>query len=153
MSNAFAGVCPVCGGSVAPNDMECPHCGERLSDRALIGDEASLRQELEELHASRKRNNTLGFLFGVPGLLLQVGGAVLAATQEIDPLVSLIVRLIGLLALAVGLYFVALYKGRNGAWSLLALIGCIGLIVLLVLKDYNLQRIKQIEAAIGKLKA
>jgi small-conductance mechanosensitive channel len=148
MSSATASACPVCGGSIVPNAVECPHCGERLSDRALSADEGTLRQELEELHASRKKNNTLGFLFGVPGLLLQVGGGVVAEFLDM-PGFGLIGRLIGLILLAIGLYFVSKYKGRNGAWALLALIGCIGLIVLLVLKDYNLQRIKQIEAALG----
>jgi hypothetical protein len=150
MSIAADSVCPVCGGAVAPNAIECPHCGERLSDRALPADREALRQELEELHASRKRNNMLGFLFGLPGLLLQVGGSVLAASQEMSPGIGILIRIVGLILLAVGLYFVSLYKGRNGAWALLSLVGCIGLVILLVLKDYNLKRIKEIQSALGE---
>ena len=141
-------ICPMCGGTMAATNLECPHCGERpFGSSDLPANPDMLRQEHGELTAARRKHNMLGFAFGLPGLALQGVGAGLAAAEEISPGLGIAMRLGGLLIFAVGVYYVALYKGRNGAWALLSLIGCIGLIVLLVLKDYNKARLKEIESA------
>lgn len=62
--------------------------------------------------------------------------------------VGVVLRLVGLVLLAVGIGFVAAYKGRNPAWALVSLVGCIGLIIVAVLKDYPLARIKELEGAL-----
>jgi hypothetical protein len=138
--------CPVCGGAIESASFECPHCGERLKgDASLPSDPADLRAERDRLIASRQQHNRLGFGLGLPGLLLLFAGSGLQAVPDVEPIIGLAIRALGSLLLIVGLYYVALYKGRNGAWALLGFIGCIGLLILLVLKDYNKQRLAQIE--------
>lgn len=128
---------------------ECPHCGERLAGNASPApDSDQLRVELARLKAERSRENKLGFAFGVPGLGLQIGGAVIGEALDM-PAIGAVLRLLGVVLLIVGIGYVAVYKGRKPAWALLGLIGCIGLIVMLVLKDYKAARIKEIEAALA----
>ncbi len=142
-----ADTCPMCGGQLASAAIECPHCGERrVGDASLPADAAQLQEELDTLNENRRRNNMLGFAFGVPGLAMQIIGGVLSAQDEQLLLVGFVLRLLGLAMLMVGIGFVAAYKGRNPAWALLGLIGCIGLLVILFLKDYHKVRIQKIEA-------
>lgn len=79
MANVPTSLCPVCGGAIAAGTAICPHCGERLIGNAsLPADPGEIRRELEEIKSTRRRQNMLGFAFGLPGLALQIGGGVLA---------------------------------------------------------------------------
>jgi hypothetical protein len=136
-------------GTIPVGTAVCPHCGERLiGDASLPADAGEIRRELDEIKSARRRQNLLGFAFGLPGLALQVGGGVLARAMEQAPGVGLLLQLVGLVLLAVGIGFVAVYKGRNPAWALMSLLGCIGLIVIAVLKGLQLARIKELEGAL-----
>ena len=81
--------------------------------------------------------NRKSFVFGVPGLLLQIGGnvAVLGASTLAVAGVGRVVSLVGTVLLLVGLAFYAKAKGRHPAWCLFAFLSIIGLIVLASLKD------------------
>lgn len=62
--------------------------------------------------------NSKSFLYGVPGILLQIGGNI-AAQFAADPTVSGIgtaASILGTILLLVGLAFYAKAKGRNPAW-------------------------------------
>lgn len=65
-------------------------------------------------------------MYGVPGLLLQIGGNVAGY-----PILSLL----GSILLLVGLAFYAKGKGRHPAWCLLGFLSIIGIIILACLKD------------------
>ena len=43
--------------------------------------------------------------------------------------------ILGAVLLVIGLMSVAKYKGRNAAWGLIGMLGCLGLLLMLVLKD------------------
>jgi O-antigen/teichoic acid export membrane protein len=81
-----------------------------------------------------KRYNNLSFVFGVPGLIVQIVGNVLRAQQP-NSLLPILVVLGGTGLLLVGFAYYALAKGRNPAWCLVAFLSCIGLIILALLKD------------------
>jgi hypothetical protein len=93
--------------------------------------------------------NRLSLAFGIPGIILQIGGQVVsnmatatAANQPaaVNPLmatVGLLAALAGTALLLVGLAYYAKAKGRNPAWCLLAFLSCIGLIVLACLSDQS----------------
>lgn len=80
--------------------------------------------------------NRTSLMFGVPGIVLQIVGALMG--RDIIPggeTVGLIVQIAGTILLIVGLSFYARAKGRHPAWGLLGLLSIIGLIVLAVLPD------------------
>jgi hypothetical protein len=80
------------------------------------------------------RYNKLSFLFGVPGILLQVVGAVMRQSGD-NADMGLMVQLVGTGLLIAGLCYYAQAKGRNPAWCLMGFLSIIGLIVLACLED------------------
>jgi hypothetical protein len=81
-----------------------------------------------------KRYNNLSFLFGVPGLVLQIAGNVMLGPRPGQG-VALLLLLAGTLLLLIGFAYYAMAKGRHPAWCLMAFLSCFGLIVLACLKD------------------
>jgi hypothetical protein len=89
-------------------------------------------------------DNRTSWLFGVPGILLQIAGQVLAqmyAKSSPPDLMlafgSLGLSLIGTMFLLIGFAYYAKAKGRNPSWCILAFFSIFGLIVLYCLKDYT----------------
>ncbi|HAI14048.1 MAG TPA: hypothetical protein DCM28_20250 [Phycisphaerales bacterium] len=86
--------------------------------------------------------NTKSLAFGVPGILLQVAGRIgIEVTQE--PVLQAICSLSkigGLILLLIGMIYYAKAKSRHPAWSLMAFLSLIGLIVLACLKDRTLKQ-------------
>lgn len=78
--------------------------------------------------------NRKSFIFGVPGLILQIAGRLMMNPTESGGLGAL-VALLGTVLLLVGFAFYAKAKGRHPAWCLMAFLSIIGLIVLALLKD------------------
>lgn len=81
--------------------------------------------------------NRMSFVWGVPGILLQIAGNILAqgAQSALTARLGLVVALVGTGLLLVGIASYALAKGRHPAWCLLALLSIIGVVMLLFLKD------------------
>ena len=67
------------------------------------------------------RYNNISLLAGVPGIILQVVGNIYKMP---------LVMALGTVLLLIGFAYYAKAKGRNPAWGLMALLSCIGLIVL-----------------------
>ncbi len=92
-----------------------------------------------------KKYNTLSFAWGVPGIIIQFGGQILAQMAEgtggeLDPLLALSgcgVSLFGTALLIVGLGYYAKSRGRSPAWGLMGFLSCLGLIFLAFLKDLS----------------
>ncbi len=91
-----------------------------------------------------KRYNTRSFIFGVPGLLLQIPGDVMVqmannpeVVGEHSPilLVGVVCSLTGTALLLIGLAYYAKSRGRHPAWCLLAFLSCVGVVCLAFLSD------------------
>jgi hypothetical protein len=83
------------------------------------------------------RYNQKSLMFGVPGLVLQVVGNVLANPQmgANQPIVGGLCLLAGTALLVVGFAYYAMAKGRSPLWCLAGFLSCCGLIILALLKD------------------
>jgi hypothetical protein len=88
------------------------------------------------------RYNRKSLIFGVPGLVLQIGGnaavqlsKTAAANAHSIAGIGAIACLIGTVLFLVGLAFYAKAKGRHPAWCLMAFLSIIGVLVLAGLKD------------------
>lgn len=83
--------------------------------------------------------NNKSLLFGIPGILLQIGGRVAQEMGGTEAMAAagLAAALLGTVLLMVGLAYYAKAKGRHPAWCLMAFLSIIGLIVLAVLKDQS----------------
>jgi hypothetical protein len=90
--------------------------------------------------------NSKSLAIGVPGLLLQIAGAVsrvwLVQQQGAQLNMTLMwatvaAQLIGSIMLIVGLGYYAKAKGYSGALGLLGLLSCIGILILAILPDKN----------------
>ena len=95
------------------------------------------------------RYNKLSLAWGVPGIILQIVGEIMrtSSPQEGvgkllagDPVIGFLVTLAGTVLLLVGLAYYAKAKGRSPAWSLMAFLSLVGLIVLACLKDLAPER-------------
>ena len=83
--------------------------------------------------------NNKSLAFGVPGLVLQIGGNI-ASSFSTDPTIAAlggVALIVGTILLIVGLAYYAIAKGRHPAWCLMGFLSIIGLIVLAYLKDYT----------------
>jgi hypothetical protein len=80
-----------------------------------------------------KRYNNLSFVFGVPGLILQVVGNFKMSSPESR--LGLLSYLAGTVLLLIGFAYYARAKGRHPAWCLVAFLSFIGLVVLALLPD------------------
>lgn len=93
--------------------------------------------------------NTLSFVWGVPGLIIQIAGVLfrdfssttlikgqLVITNPFLYNLCQILSLAGTIIFLVGLAYYAKAKGRSPWWCLFAFLSLIGLIVLACLKDH-----------------
>ena len=78
--------------------------------------------------------NRLSFVYGIPGLVLQILGNLKAQAAD-GPTFWSVIALLGTILLFVGFAYYAKAKGRHWAWCFMALLSIIGLIVLACLKD------------------
>ena len=90
----------------------------------------------QEIKKTISKLNILSFVFALPGIGLQVVGA-LARKDMADPTQAsaaqaggLLLQLVGCVLLIVGFAFYGRMKGRSGALGLFGLLSCIGLIIL-----------------------
>jgi hypothetical protein len=90
-------------------------------------------QKADEIKRKISRLNLLSFVFAIPGLILQFAGPGLLLSGHTGPGLAGLVLLIRLLAVPLiiaGLVCYALMKGRGGAFGLLGLLSCLGLLIL-----------------------
>jgi hypothetical protein len=88
-------------------------------------------EEAATIRSRIKRLNVLSFVFALPGLALQFGGAALPGAREgVSGLQGL-----GALMVIVGLCIYARMKGRSWAWGLFGLLSIFGLIGLYFLGE------------------
>jgi hypothetical protein len=80
------------------------------------------------------RYNRISFVWGVPGIILQVVGQVMSQSAASHDTGIGILGL-GTLLLLVGLAYYARAKGRSPLWCLMAFLSVIGLLVLATLSD------------------
>ena len=83
------------------------------------------------------RLNRISLLWGVPGLVGQVVGNLIAGAAQdvIIALFGLAVVLGSTVALLIGLAYYAKSKGHSPWWGLFGLLSCIGILVLALLPD------------------
>jgi hypothetical protein len=81
--------------------------------------------------------NSKSLAYGIPGIILQLGGNIVARTSENLSTVGIgaAIALLGTVLLLIGLAFYAKAKGRSPVWCLMAFLSLIGLLVLTLLKD------------------
>ncbi len=84
-----------------------------------------------------KRYNNLSLALGVPGIILQIVGNVVAQANAGTGigLLGLPISLVGTALLVAGLAYYAIAKGRSGWWGLCGFLSCIGLLILALLED------------------
>lgn len=85
-----------------------------------------------------KRYNSLSLSLGVPGIILQIAGNIVARVNEETPIAGLAVlaALVGTVLLIAGLSYYAIAKGRSGWWGLCGFLSLLGLLILALLKDH-----------------
>lgn len=83
-----------------------------------------------EVEQRIKRMNTMSFVWGLPGLLLQTAGWVMM--DSFGPLGGLL-TLVGTTLLIIGLSYYARSRGHSWAFAFLGLLSCLGMIILAVL--------------------
>src|SRR5262245_55219449 len=76
------------------------------------------------------RYNNISLAFGVPGIILQIAGNVMARPGSSSIGAGIAVLLVGTVLLIVGLAYYAKAKGRSEVWCLMGFLSLIGLIVL-----------------------
>jgi Ca2+/Na+ antiporter len=79
--------------------------------------------------------NRKSFYFGIPGIILQLSGRIMANEIPKNENLGAVYIFVGTVLLLVGLLYYAKAKGRHPAWCLMAFLSFIGLIVLACLKD------------------
>ena len=79
--------------------------------------------------------NRKSFYFGIPGIILQIGGQLMRDSIGEPTATGVLISLVGSVLLMTGFVFYAKAKGRHPAWCLMAILSIIGLIVLACLKD------------------
>ncbi len=116
-------------------------------ENSQVIDEEKLSHSLKYLAATKSSYNRKSFYWGIPGIILQaIGFAVFfnslsqldMASYRQEPLSVIfarIVLLLGVILLMVGFAYYAKMKGRSPAWCLVGLLGIIGLLILVFLKD------------------
>jgi hypothetical protein len=82
------------------------------------------------------RYNRLSFVYGVPGIVMQIAGNFMAGFGQ-GALASLGVffMLFGTVLLMIGLAYYAKAKGQSWAWCAAAFLSILGLLLLLLLQD------------------
>ena len=98
-----------------------------------------------------KKYNNISLLTGIPGLLLQIGGTFVANSitekatlsqpltqgQRGAIVLAQFVALAGTVLFFMGLAYYAKAKNRSPWWCLMALLSCLGLLILACLKDLD----------------
>ena len=89
--------------------------------------------------------NRRSLYWGIPGawlhlcsamtMVAQAGGGADSTVSQAERLGGMSVVLLGTVLLMIGFYYYARAKGRTGFWWLFGLIGPIGIVVLVCLKD------------------
>ena len=81
--------------------------------------------------------NERSFIWGGPGILLQIGGRVAMAmtTDLLIGLLGLLAALVGTVLLIIGLGYYAKAKGYGLAFGLFGLLSLLGLLILALLPD------------------
>ncbi len=130
--------CPFCESRIEAEDTECPDCGKDL-------DHETVREQYHELKRQRTQNQLLSFVFGLPGLIIGVAGAIMG-----DSLVGVLMLVGGGILLWVGIGFGVAYKRYNLAWILLGLLGIIGLIVLVFVPDEKGKRLRRFREILNR---
>ena len=86
-----------------------------------------------------QRHNRLSLALGIPGIALHLASIWLPALFGLKGAIAsallIVTFLLGTALLLAGLIFYAKAKGRSAWWSLFAILGIIGLVVLACLKD------------------
>ena len=154
--------CPECGERVEATPGEksrCPMCGTAVStaggEAGKFYDPAAadlIEAEIADLKATRRTNNLLSFAFAAVAIAVSIGAQVLFALSEGPPereelaFGGLGAMLLALVGWVVAFSYYARYKGRHVAWALCGLVGCLGVLLLLLLKDLNGKRLAVLEA-------
>ena len=82
------------------------------------------------------RYNHLSFVFGVPGIAMQIAGHFMAGLgQGATASLGALFMVLGLFALMIGLAYYAKAKGQSWAWCVAAFLSILGLLLLLLLQD------------------
>lgn len=82
-----------------------------------------------------KEYNSKSLAYGLPGLVLQVAGRLMAEFHPGLAFLGNVVMLLGTGLLMAGLAYYAMAKGRDPAWCMMALLSVVGLLVLARLED------------------
>ncbi len=123
--------CPDCAEEIPGGSKICPICKSNLAGGGGGGRGIVDPQKAQEIKAKISRLNTLSFVVFIPGLLLQFGTpAVITVTTPEQLQMVLALRGLGAIMLIVGFGLYAAMKGRSGAWGLMGLLSCLGLLFL-----------------------
>jgi len=80
--------------------------------------------------------NRWSFVFGVPGVFLQITGYFMAGLgQGATASLGAVFMVFGVFALMIGLAYYAKAKGQSWAWCAAAFLSILGLLLLLILED------------------
>ncbi len=96
-----------------------------------------------------RRYNNISLAIGIPGLILQIIGATVAAMgakEETPSLLGVLISLIGSGMLIIALAYYAKAKGRHWAWCLFGFLSLMGILVLFLLADRAVTPAKPEEA-------
>lgn len=89
-----------------------------------------------------KKLNKVSLLWGVPGIVLQHLGFFMSGMFA-EPLIALFflfLSLVGTVLLLIGLGYYAKAKGHTPVWGLMGLLSCLGILVLALLPDRNIEQ-------------
>ncbi len=82
------------------------------------------------------RYNRLSFVYGIPGIALQIVGYFMAGLgQGTAASLGAFFMVLGIIALMIGLAYYAKAKGQSWAWCAAGLLSILGLLLLLLLQD------------------
>ncbi len=94
---------------------------------AALATEPASQERIDEITRQIKSLNARSFLFGLPGIALQVYG------NGHPPVEALLFVGGGLVLFVIGLYHYAKMRGMHPAFCLVGLISCVGMLVLFFL--------------------
>jgi len=82
------------------------------------------------------RYNRLSFVYGVPGIALQIVGYFMAGLgQGASASLGIFFMVLGIVALMIGLAYYAKARGQSWTWCAAGLLSILGLLLLLLLQD------------------